>query len=132
MTNYEKVKEMMDIEDSGEDNPFCQAVRELRKEDSCSSRFCVRCKEWLKQEYKPQILSESEREYLSNVIKPYRDRIVNIKKTEHDEPKYEYIVMQLIFRNCFDDYLEFPLFNKDEYYKNMEIDKKYTLEELGL
>ena len=132
MTNFEKVKEMIVVEDVGRFNPLCEAVWKLRREENCDKFTCKECYNWLKEEYKPQILTDKEREYLSNVIKPYRDRIVNIKKTEHDETKYEYIVMQLIFRNCFDDYLEFPLFNKDEYYKNMEIDRQYTLEELGL
>ena len=131
MTNWDKIKEELDITDVGHGG-VCKAIHRVRNEDDCASRGCIKCREWLKQEYKPSILDKAEKEYLSAVIRPYRDRIVKIKKTEHDEPKYEYIVMQLIFRNCFDDYLEFPLFNKDEYYKNMEIDKEYTLEELGL
>ena len=31
-----------------------------------------------------------------------------------------------------DDYIEFPLFYKNKMYINMESDRKYTLEEIGL
>jgi hypothetical protein len=73
------------------------------------------------------ILDSKEREYLSNVIKPFRDRAINIKKFENYREK-EYITIYI--KNDFE--INLPNFEKNTMYKNMEIDKAYTLEELGL
>ena len=71
-----------------------------------------------------EILDEKEKEYLSAVIKPFRDRIEYIKKVEDIR---EYIAIYL--KN---ERLNFPYFDKGTMYKGMELDKKYTLKELGL
>lgn len=73
------------------------------------------------------ILDSKEREYLSNVIKPFRDRAINIKKFENYREK-EYITIYI--KNDFE--INLPNFEKNTMYKNMEINKAYTLEELGL
>ena len=71
-----------------------------------------------------EILDEKEKEYLSAVIKPFRDRIEYIKKMEDIR---EYITIDLK-----DERLPFPYFDKGTMYKGMELGKKYTLKELGL
>lgn len=71
-----------------------------------------------------EILDEKEKEYLSAVIKPFRDRVKYIKKVEDIG---EYITIGLK-----DENLLFPYFDKGTMYKGMELDKKYTLKELGL
>lgn len=71
-----------------------------------------------------EILDEKEKEYLSAVIKPFRDRIEYIKKVKDIR---EYIAIYL--KN---ERLNFPYFDKGTMYKGMELDKKYTLKELGL
>lgn len=72
-----------------------------------------------------EILDEEEKEYLSAVIKPFRDKIECIAK--HGVNK-EYI--DICIRN---DYkIIFPYFKSGTMYKGMELNKKYTLEELGL
>ena len=72
-----------------------------------------------------EILDEEEKEYLSNVIKPFRDKVEYIVK------KYclgkEYISIFLIEEN-----ISLPYFKRGTMYKEMKIEKKYTLEELGL
>ena len=73
------------------------------------------------------ILSDKEKEYLSAVIKPFRDKVKYIKK-HTDESSYEYIV--IAFVNY--ERLLFPSFKKSTMYAGMEKDKNYTLEELGL
>jgi hypothetical protein len=75
---------------------------------------------------KEEILDDKEKEYLRAVIKPFRDRVKYIRKG--DFIKYEYISFYIKD----DDIISFPNFKKGTMYKNMEIDKKYTLEELGL
>lgn len=71
------------------------------------------------------ILTEKEREYLSNVIKPFRDRVEFIGKCECSEKQFIGITVK-------DGSILLPLFEKNKYYQNMEDNKKYTLEELGL
>lgn len=75
------------------------------------------------------ILNSREKEYLSNVIKPFRDSAINIKKFEnYRDRQKEYITIYI--KNDFA--INLPNFEKNTMYKNMEIDKAYTLEELGL
>ena len=74
---------------------------------------------------KEGILDEKEKEYLRAVIKPFRDRVKYIEKNFDDDREY-------ISINLNSDWLFFPCFKKGTMYKNMKIDKKYTLKELGL
>lgn len=73
-----------------------------------------------------EILDEEEKEYLSNVIKPFRDKIEYIAKNTFKGDEY----IKIIIKNDCDIY--FPCFEKETMYKDMKINKKYTLEELGL
>ncbi len=72
-----------------------------------------------------EILDEGEKEYLTNVIKPFKHKVEYIvKKCYLDK---EYVSIVLIEEN-----IDLPYFKKGTMYKGMEEDKKYTLEELGL
>lgn len=82
---------------------------------------------WLEQEYKPPILDEKEKEYLSAVIKPFRKKVKYIEK-RFWTPNLEYLSIRL--KN--NEFFAFPNFKKGKMYKGMEHDKYYTLEELGL
>ena len=73
------------------------------------------------------ILDEKEKEYLGNVIRPFRDKIILISKRENE--RGQYIIINILARGE-DIYL--PYFKKNTMYKNMKIYKDYTLEELGL
>ena len=74
------------------------------------------------------ILTEKEKEYLSYVIKPFRNRIKCFYKWTCDDCNYEQIMAP-----CTDySHLDFPAFEKNTMYKGMEPNKKYTLEDLGL
>lgn len=84
---------------------------------------------WLEQEYKPPILDDVEKAYLSAVIKPFRKDIKYIVKFKRYSNKKEYIYMTM---KKDDDYCTLPVFEKGKMYKGMELDKAYTLEELGL
>ena len=76
--------------------------------------------------HEPQkpILTDKEKEYLSLVIKPFRDRVSSISK---DGP-LEYITISLDG----DDFAILPNFEEGTMYKGMETNRRYTLEELGL
>lgn len=80
---------------------------------------------------KNPILDAKEKEYLSNVIKPFRDCVKYIFK--YDSPDYEYIVIEyydkLTEEKC---KMFFPCFEKDAMYKGMQLYENYKLEELGL
>ena len=71
-----------------------------------------------------EILTKEEKDYLSAVIKPFRDRVSSISK---DGP-LEYITISLDD----DDFAILPNFKEDTMYKGMQLGKKYTLEELKL
>ena len=84
---------------------------------------------WLEEEYKPPILDDVEKAYLSAVIKPFRKDIEYIVKFKRYSDKKEYIYMTM---KKDDDYCALPVFEKGTMYKGMELNKRYTLEELGL
>ena len=79
---------------------------------------------------KNPILDEVEKEYLGSIIKPFRDRVISVRKYNYDK-YYEYIT--IIYYDV-SKYLSiyFPPFKKGTMYKGMELDRNYTLEELGL
>ena len=83
---------------------------------------------WLEQEYKPPILDDVEKAYLSAVIKPFRKRIKYIEKIDHSNVKNDqYLCIALANDRCV-----LPNFKKGTMYKGMEEGREYTLEELGL
>ena len=78
-----------------------------------------------------QILTDSEKRYLSNVIEPFKDRVKYIIKRETGTG--ELVIIRLSHYNGWlSDLVTLPIFEKETMYKGMEIDKEYTLEELGL
>lgn len=79
------------------------------------------------------ILDEKEKEYLSNVIKPFRNKAIYIIK--RDGVMGEYIAIHLeryTGKNRCADIAVLPEFEKGTMYKCMQSNKEYTLEELGL
>ena len=86
--------------------------------------------EWLEkddgEEYKPEILTDKEKAYLSAVIKPFRGKVKTIEKASFGgEEEYLKILLEM-------DLVSLPFFAKGTMYKGMEANKRYTLEELGL
>ena len=78
------------------------------------------------------ILDEREKEYLSTVIKPFRNIVKSISKSNVANGLYEYISIETIHPLAGTEFISFPLFETRTMYKNMELRKKYTLEELDL
>lgn len=89
--------------------------------------MCSAFTKWLEEEYKPPILDDVEKAYLSAVIKPFRNDVEYIEKRIFSTGA-EYI------RICLteDETVNFPNFKRGTMYKGMEVYRKYTLEELGL
>lgn len=80
------------------------------------------------------ILDYKEREYLTIALKPFRESIVHIFKTDfHVKDGLEYLRIHVhdALDGAYYD-ISLPCFKKNTMYKNMELGKRYTLEELGL
>lgn len=90
--------------------------------------------DWMAQTYKEQILDEAEKAYLIAVIKPFKDKVLHIYKTDQYDKNYQYIiiVVKSIRYGLNEESIVFPLFKKNTMYKGMKVDKNYTLKELGL
>lgn len=128
MLNIEKYKD--DILNADQTDITC-CVIDLFHNGACPDN-CKDCKKeamkWLLSEYKEPILDDVEREYLSAVIKPFRKKISRIRKSKDPRIGKNYIKIEF----CDGDCMFFPNLSNDAMYKGMELDKKYSLEELGL
>ena len=76
-------------------------------------------------EIEQSILDKAEKRYLENVLRPFKDRVIDITKTK--DLDMEFIRVQLK-----KDVMLFPNFEKGIMYKGMELNRRYTLEKLGL
>lgn len=86
------------------------------------------------EEYNEPILTDSERDYLKAVIKPFKDRVNYIVKHSFldEADKYLEINVSSIVKGAITEEIVFPYFIKGSKYVNMELNRKYTLKELGL
>lgn len=73
-----------------------------------------------------EILTDEERKYLSDVIKPWRDKVDYIWKYRQDN--YEWVEIVLLG----EDYICFPRLKFGEKFKGMELNREYSLKELDL
>lgn len=83
------------------------------------------------------ILTASEKEYLSNVIKPFKGKSpITVEKFGPSDylPDKECIVIWIRHADNANikETVDFPYFEAGEMYKGMEADREYSLEELGL
>ena len=87
-------------------------------------------------EIKESLLDDEEKKYLSAIIRPIKDRVINIEKTKVSRGKKEYCYLSIgvksIIPKNISEYILLPCFKKDTMYKKLEYDTKYTLEDLGL
>ena len=83
---------------------------------------------------KQPILDKKEKEYLSAVIKPFRDRVKYIQKISdsvHDGFEFIFIgVKSVVLKST--ELINLPYFKSNTMCKGMEPNKIYTIEELGL
>ena len=84
--------------------------------------------------YKEPILDKTEKEYLSNVIKPFKNRVCYIiKYTNLCALNEEYIqICVKSYNNELDEDINLPIFVEGSMYKNMKKVHRYSLKELGL
>ena len=86
--------------------------------------------DWLCEEH--QILAKEEKEYLSNVIEPFRNKVIHISKyNTPNDTEYITIAYRTI-RGGNNSVFTLPEFESGIMYKCLELNKLYTLAELGL
>lgn len=79
------------------------------------------------------LLTTEEKTYLENVLKPFKDRIIDIRKREVGLYWAEInIRLKSIINEKLYDYISLPVFEKDKYYKNLANNQPYTKEDLEL
>lgn len=82
-------------------------------------------------EAKKEILDEAEKRYLKQVIRPY-NKVISLQKYAPSNIKLAIIKITVSKIGGGIWTINLPPFEKNTMYKNMELNKKYTLEELGL
>ena len=93
---------------------------------SCEERFV----KWLFEDSEKTVLDEKEKEYLSAVIKPFREKVSYISKLEKGYPETDQFIKISLIN---DEYVCLPYFNrKSRMYLGMKKFRNYTLEEIGL
>ena len=80
--------------------------------------------------HKP-ILTDMEKEYLSNIIKPFRDSVITIAKC-NCYGDCAYFIQIKVIQNNRSEYINLPYFEKGRMYRGMKTNKEYTLEKLDL
>lgn len=104
-------------------NPFVDNYREYK------DRLFV----WLFEEYQVPALDNVEKEYLSAVIKPYKNKVIGILKIDDFyESNFQCIRIMVKSIHVEIENINLPWFERNTMYKGMKANKKYTLEELGL
>ncbi len=86
--------------------------------------------DWMAKPFKGPILNDTERKYLSAVIRPFKKDVCTVCKKYVQSCSglsYEYLVVKLS-----NERWGFPKFVEGTMYIGLELDKEYSLEELGL
>ena len=83
--------------------------------------------DWMARPYKEPILDDVERKYLSEVIKPFRKKVMDVVKIQYSGGR-----QSIMIRVSYGDCAQLPFFKNNTMYKGMEAGKYYTLQELGL
>lgn len=79
-----------------------------------------------------EILGKEEKEYLSAVIKPFRDRVTEIFKYNHPYLRKHNISIYYLDEGGSKMVVRLPDFPYETMYKGMVAERPYKLEELGL
>lgn len=140
MLNIEKYKnEISQLVNKGDDIECAIATAAgIAEKNSCSTHDCKECQkkclEWMYSEYKEPILSDDEKEIVRVIldfIHKFGCTVIDVKKIDVGNCdsfisiRYENPVIGI------NDTISSPIINNDKF-KGMELNRKYTLEELGL
>lgn len=110
-------------------------VQNLKNNGSYSCQMCTACEldafNWLLQEYKESILTDEEKIIIKDIIKvlePFGKELSYISKNSYGGDLH---TCYLYFKYEGDN-SGTPTFDEKVLFKGMKLNKKYTLEELGL
>ena len=139
MKNIEKYEhEISHLVNGGNSLSCAIAIAAGISNGSCSGCKCSdcqkKCLEWMYEDYKEQILSDDEKDIVKamiDIIHEFGCTVIDVKKIDIGNCdsfisiRYENPVIGV------DDTISSPIINNDKF-KGMELNRKYTLEELGL
>ena len=77
------------------------------------------------------LLTEKEKEYLSAIIKPFKDKVIYIVKQQGFKYSKK-ISVEFIIIYVDDEKIILPSYDKGTMYKDIKLMEKYTVEDLGL
>ena len=139
MKNIEKYKE--EIKNAFIEQTAIGCATKKSREGNCNDELdcntcCLKSFNWLLEEYKEPIkpiLTEKEKAYLKNVIEPYGNNTAYVCRFITETLRKEFLSICInVDENSINSF-EIPLIHGlKTWYKNMVLDKEYTLEELGL
>lgn len=79
------------------------------------------------------VLDEVEKKYLKSIIRPFKDRVEYIEKKSIGTLYFIAIPIKSIALDCSIETIYLPYFKPEsKMYEGMELNKEYTLKELGL
>lgn len=79
------------------------------------------------------VLDEIEKKYLKSIIRPFKDRVEYIEKKSIGNLYFIAIAIKSIAIDCSIETIYLPYFEPEsKMYEGMELNKEYTLKELGL
>ena len=141
MKNFEKyyneIKRRIKTKESADTD--CLVYKLRTGKNTCEGKACYDCCieniEWLNENYKKSILTAEEKnkiKLICNFINSFEDRVIYISKKVIISKANYYIAVY--YKSNFTDYnlvMCTPYFKGDKF-KGMELNKEYTLEELGI
>ena len=91
--------EYIDVLEGRSEHFYCYLHQERTRENECVEHYHGECKDcikdtvkWLLEEYKGDILSDKEREYLKMVIAPYKNLRISVCKNSSIVTVYRYYI----------------------------------------
>lgn len=75
------------------------------------------------------VLDTVEKNYLENLLRPFKDKVEFVQKKERKNK--EYLCIQINTHHMY-EWIDLPSFKKNSMYKGMKSEKEYTLKELRL
>lgn len=134
MLNIEKYKDEILKYAGYQHSLMCLIYENIMKKNDCMG-CCSKCKretiKWLTSEYEESILTDKDKIIIKDIIKAFEPFGKKLKYITKYSWNFELKGYYLNFEYKGDDFDTFN-FSGDEFFVGMELDKAYTLEELGL
>lgn len=110
-------------------SPACENCKLYSRNMSCTQTW----RKWLEQEHKESVLTREEKEYIENIVKPFKHRVKFISKLKTGMGNsYVSICVQMYNDAESVECITLPYFNGNEMYTGMVYFEKYSMRELGL